>query len=178
MFSASPLRADIPQRSRHLRFVARFGPRAMPNFSSAYRGGHPWTPLKLSVRALEACPLRARFCPSGQISCVRIVACLAPFTKNSVFQNTQLSYISAVPSHRGALRNVINAGRDAWTLIALTTKAREADGEIVWSLLRDAGVKSAIRSAGDGGKRARSPGRARISRKPSRREGRTSSVKL
>jgi len=31
------------------------------------------------------------------------------------------------------LRNVINAGRDAWTLIALTTKAREADGEIVWS---------------------------------------------
>jgi hypothetical protein len=50
------------------------------------------------------------------------------------------------------------------------TSGAEADGEIVWSWLPDAGVKSAIRSAGDGGKRARSPGRARISRKPLRRE--------
>jgi hypothetical protein len=34
--------------------------------------------------------------------------------KYSDFQKTQISSItSAVPSHRGALRNVINAGRDA-----------------------------------------------------------------
>jgi hypothetical protein len=38
------------------------------------------------------------------------------------------------------------------------TSGAEADGKIVWSCHPDAGVKSAIRSAGDGGKRARSPG--------------------
>ena len=45
--------------------------------------------------------------------------------------------------------------------------------EIVWSWRPDAGVKLPGRLPGsDGGKRARSPGRARISRKPLRREGR------
>src|ERR1039458_4813977 len=39
-----------------------------------------------------------------------------------------------------------------------------ADGEVVWSWRPDAGVKLAEQFAGDGGKRARSPGRAR--RKP------------
>ena len=37
----------------------------------------------------------------------------------------------------------------------------KAYGEVVWSWRRDAGVKLAERSASDGGKRARSPGRAR-----------------
>jgi hypothetical protein len=39
------------------------------------------------------------------------------------------------PSHpeRGALRNVINAGRDAVDADAPLTKAPEADGEVVWS---------------------------------------------
>ena len=45
------------------------------------------------------------------------------------------------------------------------TNAAEADGEIVWSWRPDAGAKVAERSANDGGKRARSPGRSRISRK-------------
>jgi len=42
-----------------------------------------------------------------------------------------------------------------------------ADDEIAWSWRRDAGVKLAMRfwpRAGDGGKKARSPGRVRISR--------------
>ena len=45
------------------------------------------------------------------------------------------------------------------------------DGEIVWSWRRDPGAKPAkTRLAGDGGKTGRSPGRARIIRKPSRGE--------
>src|ERR1043166_1721968 len=40
-----------------------------------------------------------------------------------------------------------------------------AYGEVVWSWRRDPGVKLAERSASDGGKRGRSPGRARISRR-------------
>jgi len=34
---------------------------------------------------------------------------------------------------RGALRNVINAGRDAVDADALLTNSAEADGEVVWS---------------------------------------------
>jgi hypothetical protein len=39
-----------------------------------------------------------------------------------------------------------------------------ADGEIAWSWRPDAGAKLAERSADDGGKKARSPGRSHISR--------------
>jgi len=42
-----------------------------------------------------------------------------------------------------------------WTLEVLLTRARKADGEGVWSWHPDAGVKSARRSAGDGGQKAR-----------------------
>jgi hypothetical protein len=41
------------------------------------------------------------------------------------------------------------------------TNGAEAYGKDVWSWHPDAGVKFALSSAGDGGKRARSPGRAR-----------------
>jgi hypothetical protein len=58
------------------------------------------------------------------------------------------------------------------------TSGAEADGEIVWSWRPDAGVKL----AGDDLQAtvAKEPGHrgARISRKPLRREGRTSSVNL
>ena len=43
---------------------------------------------------------------------------------------------------------------------ALLTKGVEADGQVVWSWLPDAGVKFALSRADDGGKKARSPGRA------------------
>ena len=52
--------------------------------------------------------------------------------------------------------------------ISQQTNAGIADGEVVWSWRPDAGAKSAkmLRHlAGDGGKKARSPGRSRISRK-------------
>ena len=55
-------------------------------------------------------------------------------------------------------------GRDAVDADAPITNGVEADGEVVWSRHPDAGVKFALRSASDGGKKARSPGRAR--RKP------------
>src|SRR6187399_590775 len=41
-----------------------------------------------------------------------------------------------------------------WTLMARQTCAPDAYGEVVWCGRRGAGVKRAIRSAGDGGKRA------------------------
>jgi hypothetical protein len=49
----------------------------------------------------------------------------------------------AVPSPRGALRNVINAGRDAVDADVPTTNGTEADGEVVWFWRLDAGVKLA-----------------------------------
>jgi hypothetical protein len=50
-----------------------------------------------------------------------------------------------------------------WTLTVLKTRALDADGEVVWSRRPDAGVKF-LRSKllrDDGGKKARSPRRAR-----------------
>jgi hypothetical protein len=51
--------------------------------------------------------------------------------------------------------------------MARWTGAPDADGEVAWSWLPDAGVKFANAlsgAAGDGGNKARSPGRSRISR--------------
>ena len=61
--------------------------------------------------------------------------CLSsPSCKNILlFRNSKSPYISAIPSHRGALRNVINAGRDAVDADVPTTDGTEADGEDVWS---------------------------------------------
>ena len=42
------------------------------------------------------------------------------------------------------------------------TRAPEADGEVVWSWHPDAGVKSALRRAGDGGQNARSTGESTV----------------
>ena len=36
------------------------------------------------------------------------------------------------PPHRGALRNVINAGRDAVDAVVPLTNGADADGEVVW----------------------------------------------
>ena len=43
----------------------------------------------------------------------------------------------------------------------LAGRSAAADGEVVWSWRRDPGVKPMERSIGDGGKKGRSPGRAR-----------------
>src|SRR6187399_2775357 len=52
-----------------------------------------------------------------------------------------------------------------WTLMARQTCAPDAYGEVVWFGRRGAGVKRAIRSAGDGGKRAVLRGEHEVSRK-------------
>jgi hypothetical protein len=41
-----------------------------------------------------------------------------------------------------------------WTRMALLTRALDVDGEIVWFRHPQAGVKFALRRAGDGGKSA------------------------
>ena len=46
-------------------------------------------------------------------------------------------------SSKGALAIVTNVGRDAMDAEVPLTSGAEADGEIVWSWRRDAGVKSA-----------------------------------
>jgi hypothetical protein len=62
-------------------------------------------------------------------------------------------------------------------LTAQLTRAPDADGEDVWSRRPDAGVKFALRSAGDGGYQARTPRRARDKPlKPLRRECRSVSA--
>jgi hypothetical protein len=73
-------------------------------------------------------------------------------------------YSDLVPLLRGALRNVTDAGSGMrWTRAARLTGEPDADGKIVWSWRPDAGVKflgsKLLRD--DGGKKARSPGRAR-----------------
>src|SRR6267378_5749007 len=78
----------------------------------------------------------------------------------------------AIPSHRGAFRD--RHGRWCgmrWTRQRRKTGAAHADGEVVWFWRPDAGAKSVVRPTDDGGKRARSPGRARRKPlKPLRRE--------
>jgi hypothetical protein len=61
------------------------------------------------------------------------------------------------------VRVVTNVERDAMdAAVSLDERRPFADGEVVWSWRPDAGVKfSRIFRASDGGKRARSPGRAR-----------------
>jgi hypothetical protein len=79
------------------------------------------------------------------------------------------TYDLRVPSHtRGVSRSSRTLVRDAMDAMRHETSDAVADGEIVWSWRPDAGAKS-LRCAGvrfedDGGKQARSPGRARISR--------------
>jgi hypothetical protein len=107
--------------------------------------------------------------PDGQIT-LRAHAlicppCPAPPEKNIlVFRNANHRYICPVLSHQeGRWPTSLTRGRMRWTRMALLTRAPEADGEDVWSWHLDAGVKF-LRSKllrGDGGQRARAPGRAR-----------------
>src|SRR5260370_40405349 len=67
------------------------------------------------------------------------------------FYLTQIRCISiASRPERGALRTSPTWGGMRWTRAAHLTNGADADGEVVWFWRPDAGVKSAIRSAGDG----------------------------
>jgi hypothetical protein len=76
-------------------------------------------------------------------------------------------FVSARLTRQGALRTSRTRGGMRWTRKLRRTSAAEADGEVVWSWRRDAGVKF-VRSkllAGDGGKKAGHRGEHAISRK-------------
>jgi hypothetical protein len=70
-------------------------------------------------------------CPTGG----RVMGLSSPLCKNIPLSPSGKSSLQARPvlSHRGALRNVTNAGRDAVDADALLTNGAEADGEVVWS---------------------------------------------
>src|SRR5882757_8250851 len=82
-------------------------------------------------------------------------------------QNDALAH--PAPEKEGRLAIVTDVGSGMrWTHIAgrncCATSDACADGEVVWSWRSDAGAKSAVRSADDGGNQAWSPRRSRISR--------------
>jgi len=67
--------------------------------------------------------------------------------------------------NKRGVRVVTNVERDAMdAAVSLDERRSFADGEVVWSRRPDAGVKLRKFLRGDGGKRARSPGRARSNR--------------
>ena len=59
-----------------------------------------------------------------------------------LYRNKNHPIFLPVPSHQGALANVINAGRDAVDADGALGRGLDADGEVVWSWRLDAGVKS------------------------------------
>jgi hypothetical protein len=93
----------------------------------------------------------------------------SPRKKYFAFSESQISRsVHAVPLlQRGVSRTSRTWGGMRWTQWRRKTGGADADGKIVWSWRPDAGAKflrsKLLRS--DGGKRARSPGRSRISRK-------------
>src|SRR6202035_2478532 len=107
-------------------------------------------------------------CPTGKSParpCIDLPLLSSPLRKNIlVFRSANHRYIRSVLSHQeGRWPTSLTRGRMRWTRMALLTRAPEADGEDVWSWHLDAGVKF-LRSKllrGDGGQRARAPGRAR-----------------
>jgi hypothetical protein len=90
---------------------------------------------------------------AGFVSRFKLIWLSSPGAKNIASENQ-----CRPASTKRGVRVVTNVGWDAMDAEVPLTSGAEADGEIVWSWRPDAGVKSAIRSAGDGGKKARSPG--------------------
>src|ERR1700730_13338095 len=79
-----------------------------------------------------------------------------------VGQITSTSFCRPALDKEGRFAVVTNVGCGMrWTRRRRKTGGAFADGEVVWSWRPDAGAKVVERSANDGGKRARSPGRAR-----------------
>jgi hypothetical protein len=78
----------------------------------------------------RVCPaLLSTDLPDGQISDMPVQPLQQKYFPS---RPTQIkSIFIAVPSHRGALRNVINAGRDAVDVDGARTNVPDADGEVV-----------------------------------------------
>ena len=78
-------------------------------------------------------------------------ACPAPFAKIFRFApDPNHFHDPAIPSHRGGVAHVTDAGRDAVDAGGAKDEGANADGEVVWFWRPNAGVKSVRRSAGDG----------------------------
>src|SRR4051812_32826290 len=74
-----------------------------------------------------------------------------------IFSSSKSVYIPCIPSRPEGRRPTSRTwGGDAVDVAARETGVLAADGQIVWTGHRDAGVKLALRRAGDGGKRAQS----------------------
>ena len=111
----------------------------------------------------------AMICPTSRAA--RILS-ISGRKNISVFRNVESGLWSSRPaSVRGADASSRTRGGMRWTRGWCETSIVGADGEIVWSWPPDAEVKlRGYEPRDDGGKKARSPGRSRISRNPSRRE--------
>ena len=119
-------------------------------------------------RAILACAPCAN-CPSCQ--------CVAVKRACGVGQITSI-FSPIPPPQEGRIAIVTDVGSGMrWTRRFTRRVGLSADGKDVWSWRPDADAKVVERSANDGGKRARSPGRARYKPlKPSRRECRLIAV--
>ncbi len=122
-------------------------------------------------------------CPSGKSVARSAKSCPHLHTKRYLFfRNKNPCTVQAVPhSQEGRFAIVTNVGSGMrWTRRAARRTAHSRDGEVAWSRRPDAGVKfagDASHHAGDGGKKARSPRRARRKPlKPLRRGCRTASA--
>jgi hypothetical protein len=113
-------------------------------------------------------------CPTGKSRRVRETLS-TPARENILLRDSPKSHLRfarPVPL-RGVSRSSRTLVRDAMDAMRYETNDAVADGEVVWFWRPDAGAKSVVRPTDDGGKQARSPGRARRKPlKPLRREGR------
>src|SRR5665647_157586 len=92
--------------------------------------------------------------PAGKSAGGPVTCLSSPFRKNIlIFRRPKsvLYHHRPVPQ-RGDTRSSRPRDGMRWTRMVLKTSALEADGEVVWSRRPDAGVKFALRRAGDGGK--------------------------
>jgi hypothetical protein len=65
---------------------------------------------------------------------IKLILPSSPIGENISLYNSELpNYIRSRPLHRGALRNVTNAGLDAMDAEVRETSEADADGEVVWS---------------------------------------------
>jgi hypothetical protein len=138
-------------------FAKRLGEEMVGTARCAF--AHPTKPCARNDGVCATCD-----CPSCQCAACRRV----DLTPN------QWLPLACPASTRGVSRSsrTLGAGCDGRGMSR--DEGRDAEGEVVWSWRPDAGAKLAktlMRLAGDGGKRARSPGRVRSTPlKPSRRE--------
>jgi hypothetical protein len=101
--------------------------------------------------------LRARAILSRQIKLRLPVQSCSQKYFHSLFAQITCISLASRPTQRGGSRSSRTRGGMRWTLMVPITNGTDADGEVVWSW-RQVSQKYL---RGDGGKKARSPGRAR-----------------